>query len=525
MSLHARQDMLIEIDEGSGFCFGVTTAIRKAEEELAKSESLYCLGDIVHNGREVERLKKMGLMTVGHADLNTLRNTKMLLRAHGEPPLTYQKAKEQNISLIDATCPVVLNLQKRIRKAYEEGGQIVIYGKNGHAEVVGLVGQTDGTAIVIENLEDAKRLDFSHDIQLFSQTTKSLEGFREIVGYIEQNMKDEAQFHYFDTICRRVANRIPNIRNFAEKHDVILFVCGKKSSNGKVLYNEMDTELSEAARHNFGVLGADNITVRNGELTAESLEEILGGFSPDVIYLDPARRSGSGGKVFLISDCKPDVTGLLRLLLKKAGKVMIKYSPMLDIARAAKELGGSLREVHVVASGGECKELLFILESGHSGEFRIVVSELPSGQFSFTPREEAEAAPIFADRAGALEGQWLFEPGKALMKAGAFNLTSQRFGLRKMGRSTHIYAAEKPVEGLMGLGRWLRVKEVIPLTGRSLKETGKRFPRAEVSARNIPMSSDQLRRRIGCGSGDEARIYGLRIDTTDGKSNNYLIIS
>ena len=238
MPLHARQDMLIEIDEGSGFCFGVTTAIRKAEEELAKSESLYCLGDIVHNGREVERLKKMGLMTVGHADLNTLRNTKMLLRAHGEPPFTYQKAKEQNISLIDATCPVVLNLQKRIRKAYEEGGQIVIYGKNGHAEVVGLVGQTDGTAIVIENLEDAKRLDFSHDIQLFSQTTKSLEGFREIVGYIEQNMKDGAQFHYFDTICRRVANRIPNIRNFAEKHDVILFVCGKKSSNGKVLYNE-----------------------------------------------------------------------------------------------------------------------------------------------------------------------------------------------------------------------------------------------------------------------------------------------
>ena len=230
--------MLIEIDEGSGFCFGVTTAIRKAEEELAKSDSLYCLGDIVHNGQEVERLKNMGLITVGHADLNTLHDTKMLLRAHGEPPLTYSKSKEQNISLIDATCPVVLNLQKRIRKAYDEGGQIVIYGKNGHAEVVGLVGQTDGTAIVIENLEDAKRLDFSHDIQLFSQTTKSLEGFREIVGYIGQNMRDGAKFHYFDTICRRVANRIPDIRTFADKHDVILFVCGKKSSNGKVLYNE-----------------------------------------------------------------------------------------------------------------------------------------------------------------------------------------------------------------------------------------------------------------------------------------------
>lgn len=230
--------MLIEIDEGSGFCFGVTTAIKKAEEELAKSDSLYCLGDIVHNGREVERLKKQGLTTVGHADLDTLHDTKMLLRAHGEPPQTYTKAEERNIHLIDATCPVVLNLQKRIRKAYEEGGQIVIYGKNGHAEVIGLVGQTEGTAIVIENMDDAKKLDFSHDIQLFSQTTKSLEGFREIVHYIEENMQAGAHFHYFDTICRQVANRIPNIKKFAAKHDVILFVCGKKSSNGKVLYNQ-----------------------------------------------------------------------------------------------------------------------------------------------------------------------------------------------------------------------------------------------------------------------------------------------
>ena len=200
--------MLIEIDEGSGFCFGVTTAIKKAEEELAKSDSLYCLGDIVHNGREVERLKKMGLTTVEHSDLDSLHDTQMLLRAHGEPPLTYMKAERQNIRLIDATCPVVLNLQKRIKKAYEEGGQIVIYGKNGHAEVVGLVGQTEGTAIVIENLDDAKKLDLSHDIQLFSQTTKSLEGFREIVSYIESNMQEGAHFHYFDTICRQVANRI-----------------------------------------------------------------------------------------------------------------------------------------------------------------------------------------------------------------------------------------------------------------------------------------------------------------------------
>lgn len=230
--------MQIEIDEHSGFCFGVTTAIKKAEEELTKCESLYCLGDIVHNGRECDRLKALGLNTVDHSDLESLHDTKMLLRAHGEPPATYDKARRQNIQLIDATCPVVLNLQKRIKTAYEEGGQIVIYGKNGHAEVIGLVGQTNGEATVIENLEDAKHLDFNRDIKLFSQTTKSLAGFREIVSYIEQNMHEGAHFTYSDTICRQVANRMPNIQSFAQKHDVILFVCGKKSSNGKVLFAE-----------------------------------------------------------------------------------------------------------------------------------------------------------------------------------------------------------------------------------------------------------------------------------------------
>ena len=232
--------MLIEIDNGSGFCFGVTTAIRKAEEELAQSKSLYCLGDIVHNGRECERLKNMGLETVEHGDFDALHDTKVLLRAHGEPPVTYSKALERGITLIDATCPVVLNLQKRIRNDYAAypDAQIVIYGKNGHAEVVGLVGQTDGNAVVIENLDDAMQLDFSRDIRLYSQTTKSLEGFREIVGFISSHMTDGATFESFDTICRQVANRMPNIRRFAERHDVILFVCGKKSSNGKVLFNE-----------------------------------------------------------------------------------------------------------------------------------------------------------------------------------------------------------------------------------------------------------------------------------------------
>jgi 4-hydroxy-3-methylbut-2-enyl diphosphate reductase len=234
--------MTIEIDTGSGFCFGVTTAIRKAEEELAESDSLYCLGDIVHNGRECERLKRMGLITVEHSNLGNLHDTKMLLRAHGEPPQTYAKAQEQGIKLIDATCPVVLNLQKRIKADYDSDPehlrQIVIYGKTGHAEVVGLVGQTEGHAIVIQSLEDAKLLDFSHDIHLYSQTTKSLEGFRSIVSYIETHIQEPAQFQYFDTICRQVANRIPNIRQFAARHDLILFVCGKKSSNGKVLFGE-----------------------------------------------------------------------------------------------------------------------------------------------------------------------------------------------------------------------------------------------------------------------------------------------
>ena len=234
--------MEIEIDKGSGFCFGVTTAIRKAEEELSAVENLYCLGDIVHNGKECERLRKMGLITVGHDALNRLSGVKMLLRAHGEPPSTYNFAKMHNIRLIDATCPVVLNLQKKIKGDYDadttHAQQIVIYGKNGHAEVVGLVGQTDGNAIVIECLDDAKLLDFSRSICLYSQTTMSLEGFNEIVDYIKRNIAPSASFLYYDTICRQVANRISNIRDFAEKHDVVLFVCGKKSSNGRVLYNE-----------------------------------------------------------------------------------------------------------------------------------------------------------------------------------------------------------------------------------------------------------------------------------------------
>ena len=228
----------IEIDARSGFCFGVTTAIGKAEEELAKSRALYCLGDIVHNGSECERLRALGLVTIDHDTFHSLRDAKVLLRAHGEPPATYALARERRIDIIDATCPVVLNLQQRIKRVYCEPQrpQIVIYGKRGHAEVLGLVGQTEGNAIVIECLSEAQTLDFSRSICLFSQTTKSLDGFREIVDYITAHIQPPATFRYFDTICRQVANRLPNIQAFATRHDVVLFVSGLKSSNGRVLY-------------------------------------------------------------------------------------------------------------------------------------------------------------------------------------------------------------------------------------------------------------------------------------------------
>jgi len=257
----------IEIDKKSGFCFGVVKAISKAEEELSKGEPLYCLGDIVHNGQEVERLTRLGLITIDHAQFELLHNAKVLLRAHGEPPRTYQIAKKNNLTLIDASCPVVLKLQSRIKKAYmnapTEDTQIVIYGKNGHAEVNGLVGQTDEKAIVIESEADLSKLDFSKNICLFSQTTKSLDGFNHLVKTLSEKITDEADFEYYDTICRQVANRIPNITTFAKKNDIIIFVSGKKSSNGKVLY-----EHSKKINPNtYFVTEADEITTLELDLT------------------------------------------------------------------------------------------------------------------------------------------------------------------------------------------------------------------------------------------------------------------
>jgi len=237
--------MKIEIDSNSGFCFGVVNAIQLAEMELERNDTLYCLGDIVHNSAEVERLKTKGLVTIEHNQLKTLKNCKVLLRAHGEPPETYEIAIKNNIELIDASCPVVLKLQNNIKLGFDailkKGGQMVIYGKEGHAEVNGLVGQTNENAIVIGGKEDLHKIDYSKPVNLFSQTTKSIEGFYEVQEEIKKRMvetqkTDKIEFIANDTICRQVSHRQPKLHEFVKKHDVIIFVSGQKSSNGRMLF-------------------------------------------------------------------------------------------------------------------------------------------------------------------------------------------------------------------------------------------------------------------------------------------------
>lgn len=232
--------MKIEVDKGSGFCFGVVEAIRAAEERLEQDHQLFCLGDIVHNNSEVERLSKKGLTTISHEQFFTMSDTTVLLRAHGEPPEVYQYARENHIQLIDATCPVVLKLQKRILKSYENStkdhSQLIIYGKKGHAEVNGLVGQTKGNAVVVEGIEDLSQIDFNRPIVLYSQTTKGLEGLHHLSEELTRKSNNlPVKIH--DTICRQVANRIPGIKKFAIRFDLVLFVSGKKSSNGKMLFD------------------------------------------------------------------------------------------------------------------------------------------------------------------------------------------------------------------------------------------------------------------------------------------------
>lgn len=253
--------LLVTIDGQSGFCFGVTRAINTAEEELRKGP-LCCLGDIVHNGQEVARLEALGLQTIDNEDLRTLpAHSRVLLRAHGEPPATYWIARQKNIEIIDATCPVVKKLQDRIRDCYELHKndeplppQIVIYGKPGHAEVIGLQGQTNNTAIVIESPDQLDILDFKRPVYLFSQTTKSVEGFQELVEAIKVR-NGGVPFEYHDTICRNVANRVAELQAFAKANDIVVFVGGAKSSNARVLYNHC----REANSHSFFISSPDEV--------------------------------------------------------------------------------------------------------------------------------------------------------------------------------------------------------------------------------------------------------------------------
>lgn len=238
--------MIVETDKKSGFCFGVHNAVRIAEEALSKGETVYSLGQIVHNDREVERLVSLGLVTIGHHEFRELHNCKVLIRAHGEPPSTYWTAQENNITIIEATCPIVKKLQSRIKEAWQKSkkgnGQIVVYGKPGHAEVIGLLGQTGDEGILISRPADLERIDFSRPVTLFSQTTMEIDGYDQIKELIRKRMTEEGKidpvmgFHYHNTVCGQVSNREHHLRTFAKNHDVIVFVSGKESSNGKMLY-------------------------------------------------------------------------------------------------------------------------------------------------------------------------------------------------------------------------------------------------------------------------------------------------
>jgi len=297
--------MKVEINTDSGFCFGVVKAIRMAESELNKRRSLYCLGAIVHNKVEVERLESLGIIIIGHEEFRKLRNSRVLFRAHGEPPETYEIAKKNNIEIIDATCPVVLNLQKKIKCGYDEisqqNGQVVIFGKKGHAEIIGLVGQTGGKAIIVEQPEDLNQIDYTKAVYLYSQTTKGKKNYEQFQQEIRKRMVEvqgveNIHFVSFETICGEVSNREPSLREFARKFDVVLFVSDRESSNGMMLFQvckeanprtyfitrkeELDLEWIKGAR-SAGVCGATSTPKWIMEEVANRIREIANNQKPD----------------------------------------------------------------------------------------------------------------------------------------------------------------------------------------------------------------------------------------------------
>lgn len=282
--------MTVTIDAESGFCFGVTSAIRKAEEELQNGQ-LFCLGDIVHNGQEVERLERLGLETIDYERLRELRGGRVLLRAHGEPPSTYDIARRNGVEVIDASCPVVKKLQDRIRETYRQHpeAQIVIFGKPGHAEVIGLQGQTGNTAIVVESEADLDKLEPARDVYLFSQTTMSVEAFRRIAEAIRGRVHGLLEYH--DTICRNVANRVEKLQAFAREQDLVVFVGGEKSSNAKVLFGH-------CRNANSGTIFVSSPE----EITCERLQQAAGSVPPETMKIGICGATST--PLWLMEECK-----------------------------------------------------------------------------------------------------------------------------------------------------------------------------------------------------------------------------
>lgn len=293
------------------------------------------------------------------------------------------------------------------------------------------------------------------------------------------------------------------------------------SASEEVLYNERDTALFNAAQHNFALLGLQNVVFRNRELRPGNAAEILGGFKPDLIFLDPARRDNVGKKVFLLEDCTPDITALKDELLDLCPHIMLKLSPMADISMVCDRLG-CVSEVHIVESGGECKELLCILEKGFAGE-PLTILESGGASLEFRLSQERSCNCLYPE-SGA-EYSWLFVPGSAAMKAGAFKLMAQRWGMLKLAPSTHLYFCNQKDDEAAAFGKYWPVSEVRPLNGAEMRRTGKDFPKCGVTARNIPMSSEALRKKMGSADGGQAHIFGIEIAWSDAPAGRYLIIS
>ena len=307
-----------------------------------------------------------------------------------------------------------------------------------------------------------------------------------------------------------------------------------------VLYNEMQNPLCEAAKHNFNVLGVDNISISNHTVIASGISgktpdngmtpsDLLASFDPDIVYLDPARRGEGGKKVFLIEECTPDILTLKDEIFSISRHILLKLSPMADITMVCRRLGNVCREVHVVAAGGECKELLIWMDREWNDEYEIIAAELHNDrsyhEFRFMPSEEAEAKgqTLISGNALQADGSYLFEPGKALMKSGCFNLITKKYGIAKLGISTHYYIVgdKEKAEELKGLGKIFRIISISSLDKRSIKAAGRDYPRAEVSARNIPMDTEALKKKLGVTSGDDAHIFGLKSDS----AGNLLIVT